>query len=122
MKKLLPGYFKNLKYFSWNFGEPGHGKGAMDGVGDSLKRNADLEVKHGKDVTCAADVVNVLGSKSKSLLLEIPPTDIEVAKQSLLTSIPLIKGIMSLKQITFGRRIMFGQRLSCFECPFGDKM
>jgi hypothetical protein len=43
MKSLLPTYFKNLKSFSWNFSEPGHGKGAMDGVGGSVKRNADFE-------------------------------------------------------------------------------
>lgn len=36
MKKILPSIFKNLKQFSWNFSEPGHGKGAMDGVGIEL--------------------------------------------------------------------------------------
>lgn len=37
MKKILLTIFKNLKHFSWNFSEQGHGKGAMDGVGGSLK-------------------------------------------------------------------------------------
>lgn len=44
MKKLLPHYCNNLKCFTWNYSEPGHGKGAMDGVGGSLKRCSDFEV------------------------------------------------------------------------------
>ncbi|WAR13571.1 LOW QUALITY PROTEIN: hypothetical protein MAR_027751 [Mya arenaria] len=44
---------------SWNFMEAGHGKGAPDGVGAALKRNADALVNtHNRDVICAADLVD----------------------------------------------------------------
>lgn len=44
MHKFLPMFFKKLEYFTWNFSEPGRGKGVMDGVGGSLKRTADQKV------------------------------------------------------------------------------
>lgn len=37
MKTMLPTIFKNLKMFTWNFSEPGHGKGSMD-VGRSCRK------------------------------------------------------------------------------------
>ncbi|CAD6223678.1 GSCOCG00011761001-RA-CDS, partial [Cotesia congregata] len=32
--------FSGITFFSWNYSEPGHGKGAPDGVGGTLKRTA----------------------------------------------------------------------------------
>ncbi|XP_068624011.1 uncharacterized protein [Battus philenor] len=43
---LCPG----TTFFSWNYSEPGHGKGAPDGVGGTLKRSADKAVAEGKDI------------------------------------------------------------------------
>lgn len=122
MKKMLPTYFKKLISFTWNFSEPEHGKGAMDGLGGFLKRNADFAVKHGKDITCAADLVTTLG-QSKTQLLEIPYIAIESAKSSLPPSIPLVKGIMSIRQITFDgvSRTMHGRELSCFDFSVDTK-
>jgi hypothetical protein len=37
----------------WNFHTAGHGKGIPDGIGASLKRSADIRVKHGEDVVNA---------------------------------------------------------------------
>lgn len=35
---------------TWNFHESGHGKGAPDGVGGTLKRTANRKVLHGRDI------------------------------------------------------------------------
>lgn len=46
---------------TWNFLEAGHGKGAPDGVGAVVKRQADTMVNtRGKDVTCAAELLQGL--------------------------------------------------------------
>lgn len=41
---------RGFKGISWNFFEASHGKGAPDGVGDTLKRSADTIVCHGGDI------------------------------------------------------------------------
>lgn len=46
---LIP-IFKNLEELTWNYSESGHGKGAADGVGGSIKRTLDRIVASGKDV------------------------------------------------------------------------
>ena len=50
-------FLPNIKYFSWNFCESGHGKGAMDGVGGSMKRTADAFVLHGNDIMSVEDFI-----------------------------------------------------------------
>ncbi|KAG5887652.1 hypothetical protein JTB14_017829 [Gonioctena quinquepunctata] len=63
-------YEKNgINNFTWNYSEPGHGKGAADGVGGTLKRSADQVVAEGKDVTDLNVLINVLSSKCPSIML-----------------------------------------------------
>ena len=38
--------FKNLINLTWNFSESGHGKGAPDGIGATLKRTCDRIVSY----------------------------------------------------------------------------
>ncbi|KAG5880778.1 hypothetical protein JTB14_015287 [Gonioctena quinquepunctata] len=56
LKYFLP----DINNFTWNYSEPGHGKGAPDGVGGTLKRSADQAVAEGKDVTDLNVLKNVL--------------------------------------------------------------
>ena len=49
-----------FKFASWNFFEAGHGKGAPDGIGGSVKRSAHLRVKYGNDVCTASQFVSQL--------------------------------------------------------------
>lgn len=46
--------------FTWNYSEAGHGKGAPDGTGGTLKRTADRIVAQGKDVENFKWLFNVL--------------------------------------------------------------
>ena len=43
-------YEKGFIAATWNFSEAGHGKGAPDGIGATLKRTADQIVAHGTDI------------------------------------------------------------------------
>lgn len=120
MKSFLPSFFKDLTTCT-SFSEPGCGKEAMDRVGGAIKRNADFAVKHGADITCSADLVEKLSSKSKTWLIEIPPMEIESARRAMPTFIPPVKRIMSLRQVSYGKKGMFGRNLSCFQCLFYAK-
>lgn len=118
MSLLLPRHFKNLSSFSWNFSEAGHGKGVMDGVGGSIKRNSDLLVLHQNDITCAKDLVSLFTS-SKTQVLEVPSQTFDEVKSLIPPSLNPIEGIMSVKQITWSKKngsLQF-RRLSCFNCP-----
>ncbi|KAG5893974.1 hypothetical protein JTB14_006578 [Gonioctena quinquepunctata] len=65
LKYFLPG----INNFTWNYSEPGHDKGAPDGVGGTLKRSADQAIAEGKDVTDLNVLKNVLSSKCPSIML-----------------------------------------------------
>lgn len=41
---------------TWNYSESGHGKGAPDGVGGTLKRTADQLIAEGKDLATFQDL------------------------------------------------------------------
>lgn len=49
-----------FKAATWSFFESGHGKGAADGVGATLKRTADQIVAHGTDIPDAETLFHVL--------------------------------------------------------------
>lgn len=93
-------------------------KGSMDGVGGSIKRNADQYVLHGKDINCAGDLVKLFASESKIEVVEVSPSAIEEMKKSLPQDVLPIKGIMSLRQVCWSKDhgLMDGRRLSCFSC------
>ncbi|WAR12549.1 hypothetical protein MAR_026729 [Mya arenaria] len=52
------------KYGTWNYLEAGHGKGATDGIGATVKRTADSFVLTGHDVKCAEDLKCALNGSS----------------------------------------------------------
>lgn len=118
MKHFLPKWFPNLETFTWNFSEAGHGKGVMDGVGGSLKRNADVHIMHQKDITCAQDFVNLfINSKTKTSL--VSSDAIKHVKTLIPSKLGQIEGIMSVRQITYSKLTgeLHFRRLTCFECP-----
>ncbi|WAQ94248.1 hypothetical protein MAR_006719 [Mya arenaria] len=52
------------KYGTWNYLEAGHGKGAADGIGATVKRTADSFVLTGHEVKCAEDLKCALNGSS----------------------------------------------------------
>lgn len=71
LKSLYPW----ISFFSWHYSEPGHGKGAPDGVGGTLKRTADRAVAEGKDIINLNSLKNILESRCPSIMLFVVTSD-----------------------------------------------
>ncbi|XP_050513116.1 uncharacterized protein LOC126888787 [Diabrotica virgifera virgifera] len=56
----LPTKFRNINKISWSYSEAGHGKGAPDGIGATLKRTAYRLVAENTDIPCYEKFVNVV--------------------------------------------------------------
>lgn len=109
---------------TWNYSESGHGKGAPDGVGGSLKRMADQIVAEGKDVACYKTLVEQLSSKSNVKIFSVTLKRIEDMDTLLPPDIPGFKGTMQTHQVTWSHEnsnLLQCRRLSCFSCAPNEK-
>ncbi|KAL7861848.1 hypothetical protein SRHO_G00132890 [Serrasalmus rhombeus] len=91
-----------FKETSWHFFEASHGKGAPDGIGDSLKRTADSLVHHGTDIPDAESLFLQLKQKTSSVeLFFVSPEDVGKMAQRIVNGPPLvtIKGTMRMHQV-----------------------
>jgi hypothetical protein len=111
--------FGNFRYASWNFSESGHGKGAADGVGGSVKRTAD---KHGEDITNAEILLSALQRADLTTQLYMVHIDdintIDVQYDT--STVKTIKGTMLLHQVTWTSdkpEFLHLRSLSCLSCP-----
>ncbi|KAG5868315.1 hypothetical protein JTB14_000264 [Gonioctena quinquepunctata] len=108
-----------INNFTWNYPEPGHGKGAPDGVGGTLKRSADQAVAGGKNLTDLNVLKNVLSSKCPSIMLievstaEIIHTDNLIKKSKSISTFP---DTQKVRQFVFSNDVLEFRTLSCFDC------
>lgn len=105
----------------WHFSEAGHGKGAPDGIGGSLKRTADASVATGNDVSNFEAFVECLQEKSKGIrIFPIDDTHVNHISDILNTSSTVpFKGTLNIHQLTWTRKdpnIIHARRLSCATC------
>jgi hypothetical protein len=117
--------FGNFKSGTWNFSESGHGKGAADGIGGSLKRRADKLVAHGEDITNAELLLSALQSAdSATQLYMVQEDDIKTIDQQYDTSaVKTIKGTMLLHQVTWTKdksEFLSLRSVSCLTCPLNS--
>lgn len=115
---LLPEIFPTLKFTTWNYSEAGHGKGPMDGVGGTLKRQADNFVLRGGDIVSASDFV-MLFIDSKIKVVQINSKTInEIKELRLPRNVKKIPNITKLHQIAWKRntKYLYLRELSCFTC------
>jgi hypothetical protein len=63
---------KSLKCPSWEwlYSEAGHGKGAPDGIGAAIKRQADEFVARGGSVASANDILGMLAGSSNIRIIK----------------------------------------------------
>ena len=96
-KPLEIGY----KSVNWNFLEAGHGKGAPDGIGAVIKREADRAVLHGSDITGAESLYDTLTVKNIAVeLFLIKDEDIKLPENDLQsTTISAVPGTMKIHQV-----------------------
>lgn len=118
--KQLPKLCPSVKFCTWNYTASGHGKGPMDGVGGSLKRNADSQVAHGNDITTVEEFVSVLQTVCPKIsLTEIPSQNIDSMKSICKQEISPIPNVMKMHQAVWDKSTpssIYTRSLSCFEC------
>jgi hypothetical protein len=112
----------NLTGFSWNYSEAGHGKGAPDGIGGTLKRSADSAVAEGKDVANFEEFVSVLKERCPGVhIVPVTKDNIHKFENEVSGFIPAaFKGTMKVHQVVYSKNVpcIFFNSLSCFECSF----
>ena len=79
MSNHLASLLPNLSICTWNFNEVGHGKGAPDGVGATLKQIADRVVEEGHNVENFEKFMSVLKIKYTGIKLK-EVTEDEIAE------------------------------------------
>lgn len=109
--------YPSLRKVIWNYSEKGHGKGAPDGVGGTLKRTADKMVAHGLDIPDTKTFISYLKTNVSGIILE------EVAESAILEKemlIPLeikeFQGTMKVHQVVWSantKNVLAMRRLSC---------
>lgn len=108
---------KQFKGGTWSFFESGHGKGAADGIGGTVKRIADRIVAHGKDIANANAFFELVQKETSIKLFMIEPEAIEAIRSSLPKRIPILPGTMQLHQLIAENPGLLKYRdLSCFDC------
>ncbi|KAJ8892664.1 hypothetical protein PR048_005245 [Dryococelus australis] len=74
--------FLNVKHFTWNYHEAGHGKGAPYGLWGTSKRIVDNLVSQGKDIPDVATLISALKENiGKIIIEEVTKDGIDQMKQ-----------------------------------------
>lgn len=82
---------------NWSYTEAGHGKGAPDGVGAVVKREADRLVSHGTDVTGAQQLCTLLLNANLHVqMFYIPDEEFSVSTAH---NLQAVKGTMKIHQV-----------------------
>ena len=90
---------KGFSMASWNFHEAGHGKGAPDGVGGSLKRAADMRILHGGTIENASSFIRELRETDSSVILyEVSQEEVD-KKEKELPALKTVPGTSKLHQV-----------------------
>nr|CAI5869595.1 unnamed protein product [Callosobruchus analis] len=104
----------------WIFSEPGHGKGAPDGVGGCLKRTADNLVSQGIDIPNFDALISNLMNHCKGIkCLTIESSRIEDIEETLPLSLKPFKGTMLIRELTWSelaKNVLQARKLCCLEC------
>lgn len=116
MKEFLSKFCSNS--LTWNYSESGHGKGAPDGVGGTLKRTADRLIAEGRDLATFQSLFSALKEYTKIDLFSVSSEEIEKIEKILKPGLQAFKGTMMCHQVSLGKKaIKLNMRqLSCFKC------
>jgi len=107
-------FLEGFKSIAWNFFESSHGKGAVDGVGATVKRIANDAVRHGVDVNTPRKVFDAVKPRCKSVHLAYIE-DEEFSPFNNIPSVPTIPGTRNIHQVLSTKAgILQHRRLSCF--------
>ena len=106
-----------IKVATWNYYAPGHGKGAADGIGGTLKRTADSVVTQGVDIASFQDFVTTLQAHIRNINLYVVHEDkISTVKALIPSKLPAFKGTMSVHQLVYSEKTSNELLMKCLSC------
>lgn len=112
-------FFPNIPILTWNYSVSGHGKGAPDGVGATLKRTADKLVAQGGDIENLPKFITLLQDRCKGVkLFEVLEEDIKKIDDLLhIDNIKSFRGTLGVHQVLYNDSLPSLQfrSLSCFQ-------
>ncbi|CAH1114857.1 unnamed protein product [Psylliodes chrysocephalus] len=104
----------------WHYSEPGHGKGAPDGVGGCLKKMADRLVSHGKDIPNFDIFLKELTENCRGIkCIPIASQRISEMNSLLPENFKPFKGTMAIRELAWHKHkpdIMYARTLTCVGC------
>ncbi|KAH3810303.1 hypothetical protein DPMN_138693 [Dreissena polymorpha] len=83
---------------NWSYTEAGHGKGAPDGVGAVVKREADRLVSHGTDITAAQQLCTLLNDNLNVQMFYISDKEFSLSTSH---NLQTVKGTMKIHQVYY---------------------
>lgn len=108
----------NVDVLRWHYSESGHGKGAPDGVGATLKRTADKLVGQGKDISTFKVLVDEITRNCKGIKC-IPVTISSFFDTIIPENLRPFKGTMAVRELVWQRYKKYtlqARKLSCVDC------
>lgn len=108
----------DVQNLRWHYSESGHGKGAPDGVGGYIKRQADRLVALGEDISSYQKMLSRLND-SAIKVIGLNREDINKIDMILPANIPTFKGTMKCHEICWSRldsERIYLRILSCLKC------
>lgn len=84
---------------TWNFTEASHGKGASDGVGGALKKQADRIVSYGTSIPDAETLFEQLSLNSSVRLFKVTEKDIKTSGELIPPDLKAVPGTMRIHQV-----------------------
>ena len=96
---LLLSFQLGFSFANWSFLEAGHGKGAADGIGGTLKWTADELVSHGTDIPDADVFYAMITPKTLMKLFRAKEDDIRKIDSIIPNGLQAVPHIMLLHQL-----------------------
>ena len=101
---------------AWNWLESGHGKGACDGIGGTLKRLADRLVKTNTEIQSAADFCEKVSPATKVNVIHVTAEEVDTAEIEVKSwESPAVRGLMSIHQATCSMGKIYVRPTSCYK-------
>lgn len=101
---------------TWNYSEKSHGKGAPDGIGGAIKREADLYVNRGGELQTPKALYEMLTKRNSSITLYwVTSESIETCDELIPGNLEAVKGTMKIHQVVSSQPAKITHReVSCF--------
>lgn len=114
--------FPQINKITWNVNEAGHGKGAADVVGGTIKRTVDSCVNHGIDVGSYDQFMRVCRENITHVtMIDVHEESITEIKKKIPENLQPFRGTLEVHQVLWKKGFpnLTFRNASCFECDCG---